>query len=151
MIFNQFRVYPWKRSIAVVFFSMVLVACSDSDTENTEKWYTPEQAGAGELVYQANCASCHGLTGGSTKKWKQADENGSYPAPPLDGSAHSWHHSKAALLRQIASGGIRLGGTMPAFEGKLSEQEMLQVLAAVQSFWPEEIYTKWKQIDEKSY
>ncbi len=40
---------------------------------------------------------------------------------------------------------------MPAFEGKLSEQEILQILATVQSFWPEEIYTKWKQIDEKSY
>ncbi len=44
----------------------------------------------GETIYNKNCVSCHGPTGqGLAKDWKVKDENGNYPAPPLNGTAHT--------------------------------------------------------------
>ena len=78
----------------------------------------------GENIYNKNCLSCHGPKGqGLAKDWKVKDENGNYPAPPLNGTAHTWHHSPEQLLYTINKGGVEMGGQMPAFEKRLTEEE----------------------------
>ncbi|TFH08242.1 MAG: c-type cytochrome, partial [Nitrosomonadales bacterium] len=52
-----------------------------------------EKIRRGEIVYQANCATCHGLKGEATTGWREKGADGKYPPPPLNGSAHAWHHS----------------------------------------------------------
>jgi len=108
-----------------------------------ERWFNQDVVDYGTELFQQNCAVCHGVNAEGTKEWKKTDANGNYPPPPLDGSAHAWHHSIPQLARSIKEGGIKLGGVMPAFGEKLSDQEVLAVIAFFQSKWPDEVYKVW--------
>ena len=105
-----------------------------------ERWFNQSVVDYGSSLFQQNCAVCHGANAEGTKEWKKTDANGNYPPPPLDGSAHAWHHSIPQLARSIKEGGIKLGGVMPAFGDKLSDQDVLAVIAYFQSKWPDEVY-----------
>lgn len=112
--------------------------------EPVKRWYSSADVLMGQKVFTANCAVCHGEKAqGLVKDWKQTLDNGKYPAPPLNGSAHAWHHPLKILNRTIVHGGIPLGGTMPGFKDKLSQEERLQAIAYFQNFWPDEIYQAW--------
>jgi len=91
----------------------------------------------GEAVYAAECASCHGDRGQGQPNWQVPNADGSLPAPPHDASGHTWHHPDDELLQIIARGGtIYLEtSTMPAFEDKLTEQEMVAVLDYIKTLW----------------
>jgi mono/diheme cytochrome c family protein len=101
----------------------------------------------GARLFQEHCATCHGANAQGAANWQQRGPDGKYPAPPLNGSAHDWHHSKAALVRTIQDGTARLGGSMPAWRGKLSDAEIEAIIAWFQSLWPEEIHAAWKRMD----
>ena len=108
-----------------------------------DRWFNQGVVNYGAILFQQNCAVCHGANAEGTTDWKKADANGIYPPPPLDGSAHAWHHSIPQLARTIKEGGIKLGGVMPPFAGKLSDQDVLAVIAYFQSKWTDDIYTQW--------
>ena len=100
----------------------------------------------GEKIYNKNCLSCHGPKGqGFAKDWKVKDENGNYPAPPLNGTAHTWHHSPEQLLYTINKGGVEMGGQMPAFEKRLTEEEKKALIEYMYSLWPKEIQEKYDE------
>ena len=130
----------------------LFIACSDKEN-NADKttakkvegrWYTSAQSIRGKKVFKANCALCHGDNGqGLVSDWKKAQSDGKFPAPPLNGSAHTWHHSKELLLRTVNNGGIPLGGTMPAFKDMLNNMEKEAVLAHIMSLWSNEVYNAW--------
>jgi len=107
------------------------------------RWYKQSQLVLGEKVYRKNCLQCHNENAKGTQAWKQLLPDGNYPPPPLNGSAHAWHHDIGTLTRSIKNGGIPLGGVMPAFKGKLSEQEIRAVIAYFQNFWGDEVYNSW--------
>ena len=110
------------------------------------RWYTEAYVGIGEPLYQQHCAVCHGDQGqGLAADWKKRLADGSYPPPPLNGTAHTWHHSMSVLVRTIQRGGAEFGGKMPAFAGRLSTAESLAIIAYLQNWWPEEIYQAWQQ------
>jgi len=138
-------------SAALTSVTLTLVACSnDDDKKVTEKvegrWYTLLQITDGKKVFSNNCAACHGSEGqGLTENWKKSLPDGSYPPPPVNGTAHAWHHSKEQLLRTINTGGIPIGGAMPAFKDKLTEKEKEAVMAYFMSLWTDRIYDAWKQ------
>ena len=69
--------------------------------------------------------------------------DGSFPLPPLNGSAHAWHHTREQLTLTIDTGGEPFGGQMPPFEELLSDDDKLAAIAYFQSFWDEEIYLGW--------
>ena len=108
-----------------------------------ERWFNQAVVDHGAELFQQNCAVCHGANAEGTSDWKKTDANGNYPPPPLDGSAHAWHHSIPQLVRSIKEGGVKLGGVMPPFADKLSDQDVLAVIAYFQSKWPDEIYAGW--------
>lgn len=113
---------------------------------SVQRAYTAEQVSAGQQVFQTHCQVCHGEEGvGEAKEWQNVREDGTAYAPPLNGSAHTWHHNQKILLSTIDRGGIPLGGRMPAFKQVLSEPEKLAVLAFIQSLWPDKIYQAWSQ------
>jgi mono/diheme cytochrome c family protein len=85
-----------------------------------ERWFNQDVVDLGSSLFQQNCAVCHGVNAEGTKDWKKTDANGNYPPPPLNGSAHAWHHSIPQLARSIKEGGIKLGGVMPAFGDSFS-------------------------------
>ncbi len=78
-----------------------------------------------------------------TKDWKAKQADGKFPAPPVNGTAHAWHHSPDTLMNTINNGGVKLGGWMPGFKDKLSEAEKQAVLKYVHDLWPQEIQTKY--------
>ena len=112
-----------------------------------KRWYTPEQVEAGAALYAQNCASCHKPNAEGTADWKTRDANGKLPPPPLNGTAHTWHHSLDVLRQVVRRGGIPIGGSMPAFVDKLSAKEIDAILAWVQSHWSDEIYAIWHERD----
>jgi len=114
------------------------------------RWYDQAAVDQGATLFKQNCASCHGMNAEGTADWKKTDADGNYPPPPLNGSAHAWHHSKKLLTRTILEGGAKLGGTMPAFAGKLTEQEIEAVIAYFQSKWPDPVYQKWASANQAS-
>lgn len=109
------------------------------------RWYTSDQVERGADVFAQNCAECHGANAEATPNWRQADSDGKYPPPPLNGTAHAWHHSLDVLRRQINLGGVPLGGVMPAFQGKLSAADIDAAIAYFQSKWSDQIYAIWTQ------
>jgi len=119
-------------------------------TSKATRWYNQQQVNAGEKNYQIHCASCHKPDASGTTPWDQADANGKYPPPPLDGSAHTWHHHLKGLRRTVRMGGAVMGGSMPGFANKLSSQEIDEVLAWVQSHWSDKIYASWKVRDDQA-
>jgi len=102
---------------------------------------------AGEAIFNKNCVSCHGSKGqGLAEDWKVKDANGNYPPPPLNGTAHTWHHSPEQLLYTINKGGVEMGGQMPAFEERLTEEEKKALIDYMYSLWSKEIQTKYDEM-----
>ena len=122
-------------SLSLLF--MLLFACSSGESETKD-------IAIGKAVFEASCVVCHGKEArGLVSNWKVKTADGKYPAPPLNGSAHAWHHSPLQLLQTINEGGIKLGGQMPGFQGKLTEIEKQAVLDYIHSLWPNDIQKKY--------
>jgi len=137
-----------KRGLWFIAMGLILLAgCSDPNATGPlveGRWYTQGQIVAGNKQFQAQCAVCHKANAEGTKNWKKRLADGSLP-PPINGTAHAWHHSMEVLLRTINKGGVLLGGTMPAFKDKLSDNDKRAVIAFIQSFWSDEVYQIWEQ------
>ena len=101
----------------------------------------------GQTVYAENCASCHGASlEGQTPDWRTPGADGRLPAPPHDETGHTWHHDGDTLFRLTKYGLSELLGpnstyesAMPAYEGVLSDEEILAVLSYIKSTWPSDI------------
>ncbi|WP_457675829.1 c-type cytochrome [Thiolapillus sp.] len=159
--------------IRIMFFlvlpaAALLSACSDSDQNPTgkmpampastihkgmqpapgpvERWYDDAQVARGELLFPQNCAECHKADASGDPDWKQLNAEGKLPPPPLNGTAHAWHHPMPLLQQIVRRGGIPMGGSMPAFGDKLSNEQINDILAWVQSHWPDPIYARWHQM-----
>jgi len=104
----------------------------------------------GGNLYQQNCAACHGVQAEGAPNWKQQGADGKWPAPPLNGTGHAWHHPMAILKRIMRDGTEKLGGNMPPWGDKLSGQDIDDVIAWFQSKWPDELYAAWYQRDLQS-
>jgi thiol:disulfide interchange protein DsbC len=123
----------------------LLLIASPSLAANGPRWFSDTQVKQGAVKFKQNCAVCHGQNAESTANWKQTDENGKYPPPPLDGTGHAWHHDLELLKKTIREGGAKLGGVMPAFGQQLSDNEIDQLIAYFQSKWPNDTYRKWAE------
>lgn len=125
-------------------------AASSAVTQNTgspERWYSQPQVERGNQVFSENCAVCHGdQAQGLTENWKQRLDDGSFPAPPLNGSAHAWHHSLALLTEVVEKGGTAFGGKMPPFADVLTDDDKQAAIAYFQSFWDEDTYLGWLDV-----
>lgn len=107
--------------------------------------YKDAQAVAkGKAIYFAECASCHGSSLEGQVNWKQRDLNGYLPAPPHDVSGHTWHHDDQLLFKLTKFGVQSIAGkeyksNMPAFEKKLTDEQIWHVLAYIKSEWPKDL------------
>ena len=111
---------------------------------SSERQYDPALLEQGRSIFADNCSVCHGSNAeGEVENWHQRDDAGNLPAPPLNGTAHTWHHSIAALFHTIKNGTESIGGTMPAWKDSLSDDEIFSVIVWITSLWPDEIYDAW--------
>ena len=110
-----------------------------------------QQVAAGEALYRAHCASCHGANLEGQPDWRNRLPSGRLPAPPHDASGHTWHHADEVLLKIVREGpafyaSLGVQSDMPAFGAVLSEADMAAVLAYIKSTWPPEIQARQAQI-----
>ncbi len=134
--------------------SLMLVACQPSappaPATPARPAAEPALLARGQALFTQHCATCHGERAQGAFGWERPGADGKYPPPPLDGSAHAWHHPYAQLKQTIQEGTLKLGGSMPAWKGKLSEADTEAVIAWFQSTWPDPIYAAWADIDRRS-
>jgi len=162
--------YLGRLKISVIGFSVLVIllnACvpnlHSGETENDENVIIngtevppvadliPENVSEGERLYMEYCASCHGSNLEGALNWKITLEDGTLPPPPQDNSGHTWHHSDTVLQGIILEGGARLyGGTMPAFEDDLTQDQAAMILDFFKSKWgkDEREYQWWITITE---
>jgi mono/diheme cytochrome c family protein len=132
--------------------ALVLAGCGEGQqAPPAVRNLDPAQVTRGEALYNTHCAACHGPRGvGLPGDWRQRGPDGMHPPPPLDDSAHAWHHPTEVLRRMIRKGSPPGMGNMPAWEGKLGEREIEDVIVYIKSLWSDEIYAVWRQIEIQS-
>ena len=101
---------------------------------------------AGQSLYADNCASCHGTNLEGQPNWQSANADGVLPAPPHDGTGHTWHHGDELLFDYTKFGGAAaleaMGVTgfnsgMPAFNATITDEGIWDILAYIRSTWSE--------------
>lgn len=140
---------PVKSIVTILLVGFVLQACSDEssskavETKTMARVVDPVKYSQGGRLYQVHCASCHGKQAEGAPDWRTPDENGKNKAPPLNGTGHTWHHSDLALVTTIKNGTVKIGGNMPAWKDKLSNDEIMLILTWIKAQWPDEVYAAW--------
>ena len=135
-----------QRLTAWFFCALLFAACGNGGAATDPG---PQQIETDMAVYNANCAACHGAQGEGEPNWKVPDANGIYPAPPHDGSGHTWHHADALLLQVMREGSGMPKSKMPVYQDILSEAEMEAVLAYIKTFWEAEEVEFQQQMNEQ--
>ncbi len=134
----------------IIVLALLYLMATISFAKSTDRWFNNEQVNQGAVLFKQNCSACHGQNAEATADWKTTDAKGNYPPPPLNGTAHAWHHGLDLLRTTIREGGKKLGGVMPPFKDKLSDNEIDLLIAYFQSKWSDDIYKKWAGRFEKT-
>ncbi|HEY5673983.1 MAG TPA: cytochrome c [Malonomonas sp.] len=121
----------------------ILISSCGRPTDGSARWYSPEQVAEGKILFSTHCSGCHGESAQGDPNWKTALPDGTYPPPPLNGSAHAWHHPLSQLEATIANGGAPPESSMPGFANTLNHQQRLAVIAAFQDYWDNRTYKRW--------
>ncbi|HEY0384340.1 MAG TPA: cytochrome c [Candidatus Elarobacter sp.] len=89
-------------------------------------------AAAGDKVFMANCAGCHGANGqGAPEIFPPLAAN-----PFVSGDAKRVIHTvKYGLNGKIVVKGMKYDGQMPAWQGTLSDPEIAAVISYVRRSW----------------
>ncbi len=94
----------------------------------------------GERLFKEKCQSCHGERGvGETYTIEALTSRDYIMAPPLDESAHAWHHTDEALIKTILEGSSR-PSRMPAW-GPLgvTRNDANHLIAYIKTLWGDRI------------
>ena len=137
----------WKFSLLAAILILPIWSLSNTGQiaqAQIERITDPALLQTGQQLYQENCATCHGQNAeGPAGDWHIADNEGKFPPPPLNGSAHAWHHPLKGLVHTIRNGTTAIGGNMPGWKDKLSDDEIFAIVVWLSSLWPDEIYDAW--------
>ena len=124
--------------------SIALLGCTERPASGDDPRANPRDASKvarGQQIYAQHCASCHGPKLEGQPDWRQRLPNGRMPAPPHDETGHTWHHADSVLFGITQRGLVPpyaptdYQSDMPAFGGKLSDDEIWAVLAYIKSHW----------------
>lgn len=103
--------------LLVSFVVLVAVGCSSQETPATP---ADPQLAAGQVIYNSNCANCHGASGGGGV------------GPKLAGRVTEKYPNIADQIALIANG----KNGMPGFGKKLNAEQLEQVSLYTRSFAP---------------
>jgi len=146
---------------AVLVAAFALAACSDEQAPPKQPVAgTPEptvkesarfdiaRIAHGAMLFQQNCAECHGPEAQGHPDWKEARSRGYSAAPPLDGTGPA-HKRKKAELIAIIRNGVKYDGkpVMPSWKGRVSDQDIEDVILWFQALWPGPVYANWQKLN----
>lgn len=108
-------------AVAIVFIGGGVLLVTDTpsppDVANIEQTLQ-----LGEVVYQTNCAACHG---------EQGQGHIQLDAPALDSTEHAWHHADTQIIEIIRTGGQQ----MPPVGANFSNKEVTAVITYIKQWW----------------
>ena len=134
--------------VALALVIALLGACGpDSSGAESSVAAADSATPTGQELFAANCAVCHGSEGEGQPNWHIANDDGTLPAPPLNGDGHTWHHADGLLYRIVDQGGAQFESpsdpgfksAMPGFGDRLSREEIIAVLTHVKSLWGDKV------------
>ncbi len=138
--------HRWAAGLAVIAGLAVAVPALLRDGSDAKALQpeNPQVVSDGRDLYAEPCASCHGADLEGQPDWRSPGPDGRFPAPPRDASGHSGHHTDEVLFELTKQGPAAFTGpgyesAMPAFDGILSDAEIVAVLSYIKSRWPERI------------
>ena len=157
---SKFKLIPLLLSATGVLLVGGVIFYLSSPVNNAEAGITLQHKDSavvelGKAVYAKNCASCHGIQLEGKKNWRRRNSEGYLPAPPHDETGHTWHHSDSYLFNMTKYGiekiiGKKYQNNMPAYDGILSDDEIIAVLSYIKSMWPKSIREKHDQINARA-
>jgi mono/diheme cytochrome c family protein len=126
-----------KETLMKALITITVIAAAPAFAKDV----TPATIQLGQQLYATNCAACHGANLQGQPDWKHRLASGRMPAPPHDVTGHTWHHSDRDLFNLTKLGVAAVMGDgyesdMPAFGGKLSDDDINAVLDYIKSTWP---------------
>lgn len=133
---------PFRRTATLLAFAATLAACDGTPPGTRLRADEAPVVARGQQVYAKHCAACHGARLEGQPNWRTRDPSGRLPAPPHDASGHTWHHPDDVLFRITKYGVARAANlkdydsAMPAYEGVLSDEEIVAVLSFIKAQWP---------------
>ncbi len=131
-------------NISKFIFVAIILIITSSVFGQTVRWYSDDQVNQGQQLFKHKCAKCHGVNAEGEPDWRETDDKGEYPPPPLNGQAYARQHTLDQLRQQIQVGSNIVDGEMPSFKNKLSATDIDAVIAFFQSKWTEAIYKSWQ-------
>lgn len=130
--------------INIALALMMLAACSDTSMPGDDPRASLRDAAkvaGGAKLYEQHCAACHGAKLEGQLNWRRRLPNGRLPAPPHDETGHTWHHPDSVLFGITKNGLVPpyapkgYESDMPAFGGKITDEEIWAVLAYIKGHW----------------
>lgn len=104
-----------------------------------------ETMARGARLFQEHCAQCHGPDAQGHPDWQTP---GVTVAPPLNGTGNDWKRTKGEMVAVIKQGAKRKNElVMPGWEGRLTDQEIDDLIVWYQALWPGEVYERWRKLD----
>lgn len=116
------RRWPVTLGIGVVFLTLA-AACG-----GTVRPTLSSQEEIGRTLYEGFCIQCHEAANNGTGRL----------APPHGPQGHTWHHPDAEIIGTVLGRLNSPGRAMPSFQGKLSEGEVVAILAYLKTNWTPE-------------
>jgi cytochrome c oxidase subunit II len=107
---------PKRVLLLLLLLALPLAACS-AELDKAE------MIEAGEGIYTSNCSRCHQVTG-----------EGSVDFPALAGNPVVTLHNTSSIVDVVLNG----RGSMPAFRGALTDEEVAAVLTYIRNAWGNE-------------
>jgi mono/diheme cytochrome c family protein len=141
-----------------VCYAALLAACGQERPAGGVQLATDDAAvlAKGQALYDQHCAACHGERLQGQPNWRERDASGRLPAPPHDASGHTWHHPDQVLF-DITKHGVAKAANlkdydsaMPAYEGVLTDAEIVAVLSWIKSRWPAQARAQQEEVNAQA-
>lgn len=133
---------------------LALAGCDNADNATRLRAGDERVVAQGRAIYAQRCAACHGARLEGQPNWQLRDARGRLPAPPHDATGHTWHHPDEVLFRITKYGVAKAANLpgyqsdMPAFEGVLTDAEIVAVLSFIKAQWPERARRAQDQVNQ---
>ncbi|HUX64483.1 cytochrome c [Sulfuricella sp.] len=137
-----------NKLIIATLCTALLAGCGEGDKQPEVqgkglRQYDKNVLARGERVFLTNCAVCHGNGGEGKPGWQQPGPDGKLLPPPLDGNGRVWRLTSSQMKQFVHQGSPDGRANMPAWQGKLSDQEIDEVITWITSLWSDAIYLQW--------
>lgn len=160
---SSWKAHPFHataKTLTLIITTLVVAACTEKTPEpktsaasavaTLMRVNDPAQLKRGAILFQQNCAVCHGAMAQGNPDWRVTGADGKALPPPLNGTGHAWHHPTSGLKLVIKYGSPGGAGNMPAWKDKLTDPQIDDIIAWFQSLWPDEAYAAWQRTEAKA-